>query len=139
MPEISVYCPACGHPVNEASDPPRANDGTDKLLAAFAYVAVVPAIAFLLVPAIRIRSFVRFHAWQALMFVAASCVLAMIVRLLFLIFSVLPFGGFLFAWLLVGVGGIAVVIMWAALLAKAALGDRYELPFLGPWATRLSQ
>jgi len=139
MPEISVYCPACGYPVNEASDPFRATDGTDKLLAAFAYVAVVPAIAFLLVPAIRIRSFVRFHAWQALMFVAASCVLAMIVRLLFLFFSVLPFGGFLFAWLLVGVGGIAVVIMWAALLAKAALGDRYELPFLGPWATRLSQ
>src|SRR5437588_483298 len=83
MPEISVYCPACGYPVNEASDPLRANDGTDKLLAAFAYVAVVPAIAFLFVPAIRIRSFVRFHAWQALMFVAASCVLAMMAVLIF--------------------------------------------------------
>ena len=138
MPEISAYCPACGYPANETSDALSAKDTTDKLLAAFAYVAVVPAIAFLLVPATRVRSFVRFHAWQSLMFVAASCVLAMIIRLLFLIFSVLPFGGFLFAWLLVGVGGIAVVILWAALLAKAAMGHRYELPFLGPWATRLS-
>jgi uncharacterized membrane protein len=139
MPEISAYCPACGYPVNEASDPLPATDGMDKLLAAFAYVAVVPAIAFLVVPAIRLRSFVRFHAWQALFFAAATCILGLVLRLLFVIFSVLPFGGFLFAWLLIGVGGIAVVIMWAALLAKAALGDRWELPFLGPWATRLSE
>jgi uncharacterized membrane protein len=129
MPEISAYCPACGYPVNAASDPLRANDLTDKLLAAIAYV----------VPGVRLRPFVRFHAWQAVLFVAGTCVLAVIVRLLFLVFSVFPFGGFMFAWLLVGVGVIAISIMWAALVAKAALGHRYELPFIGPWAVRLAQ
>ena len=139
MPEISAYCPACGYSVNAASDPLRANDLTDQLLAAIAYVAILPAVVFLLVPVVRLRPFVRFHAWQAVLFVAGTCVLAVIVRLLFLVFSVLPFGGFMCAWLLVGVGVIAISIMWAALVAKAALGHRYELPFIGPWAVRLAQ
>src|SRR5881296_855087 len=108
MPEISAYCPVCGHPVNPASDSFQANDFTDSLLAAVAYVAIVPAVVFLLVPAIRSRPFVRFHAWQAVLLAAATCALALALRLLFLVFSVLPFGGFLVAWLLVGVGGIAI-------------------------------
>ena len=37
MPEISAYCPVCGHPVNPASDSFQANDFTDSLLAAVAY------------------------------------------------------------------------------------------------------
>src|SRR5689334_6590557 len=87
MPEISAYCPACGYPVNAASDPLRANDLTDKLLAAIAYVAILPAVVFLVVPGVRLRPFVRFHAWQAVLFVVGTCVLAVIVRLLFLVFS----------------------------------------------------
>lgn len=138
MPEISAYCPACGDSVNAALDPFRANDFTDRLLAAIAYVAIVPAVAFLLVPAIRSRPFVRFHAWQAVLLAAATCAFALALRLLFLVFSVLPFGGFLVAWLLVGVGGIAIAILWVALVVKAALGDRYELPFVGPWAAKLA-
>jgi uncharacterized membrane protein len=139
MPEISAYCPACGYPVNESSDSFTAQDPIDKLLAAVAYVAIVPAVAFLLIPVTRVRSFVRFHSWQALLFLAATCGITLALRLLFLIFSVLPFGGFLIAWLLIGVGAIAILILWAALVAKAALGHRYELPFVGTWAARLAQ
>jgi len=139
MPEISAYCPACGHSVNEASDPFRANDAMDRLLAAMSYLAIVPAVAFLLIPAMRRRAFVRFHAWQALLFVAATCAITGVLRGLFLIFSLLPFGGFLIAWLLIGVGAIAISILWAALVAKAALGHRFELPVVGNWAARLAQ
>jgi uncharacterized membrane protein len=139
MPEISAYCPACGQSVNPAPDPFRANDLMDKLLAAIAYVTIVPAAVFLFVPALRRRPFVRFHAWQVVLLVAATAGLALLLRLLFLIFSVLPFVGFLLAWLLVGVGAIAISILWAALVAKAVLGHRYEVPFVGPWAARLAQ
>ena len=139
MPEISAYCPACGSSVNAESDPFLSSDITDQLLGALAYVAIVPAIVLLLVPALRQRLFVRFHAWQSLMFTAAACVFAVIIRLLFLLFSVLPFGGSLVAWLLIGVGSLAVTILWAALLMKAALGDRYELPVIGDWAARLAR
>lgn len=139
MPEISAYCPACGSSVNTESDPFHPSQTTDQLLGALAYVVVVPAIVLLLIPALRHRRFVRFHAWQSLLFTAAACVLALLLRLLFLLFSVLPFGGSLIAWLLIGVGGLAVTILWAALLVKAALGDRYELPVVGDWATRLAR
>jgi uncharacterized membrane protein len=72
------------------------------------------------------------------MLAVATCVFGLAIRLLFLVFSALPFGGFLFAWLLVGVGAIAAAILWTALIAKAALGDRYELPLIGPWAASLA-
>lgn len=139
MPDVSVYCPACGSSVNPESDALRASDLKDQLLGALAYVAVVPAIVLLLIPALRQRLFVRFHAWQSLLFTAAACVFTAILRLLFLLFSVLPFGGSLVAWLLIGVGSLAVTILWAALLTKAALGDRYEIPAIGDWAARLAR
>jgi uncharacterized membrane protein len=139
MPEISSYCPACGDSVNPASNPFPAKAPIDRLLGAVAYVAIVPAMVLLLVPAGRSRPFVRFHAWQSVLLAVAACVLALALRMLFLVFSVLPFGGFLLAWLLVGVGGIAIAILWVALVVKATLGDRYELPLVGPWAVKLAR
>src|ERR1700751_86067 len=126
MPQISAYCPACGSAVNNESDPFHALDMTDRLLGAVAYVATVPAIVMLFIPALRGRLFVRFHAWQSLLFTACTFVLGVVVRVLFLLFSILPFGGFLLSWLLMGVGALAVTVLWAALVLKAALGDRFE-------------
>src|SRR5215467_15792287 len=125
MPEVSVYCPACGSPVKSESDPFHTSDITEQLLGVLAYIAVVPAIVLVLIPALRDRKFVRFHAWQSLLFTAAACIFAVLLRVLFLLFSVLPFGGSLVAWLLIGVGALAITILWAALLVKAGLGDRY--------------
>jgi uncharacterized membrane protein len=125
--------------VNADSDSFRASDVTDHILGAVAYVAVVPAVVLLIIPALRHRLFVRFHAWQGLLFTAAVCVIALVLRLLFLLFSILPLGGSLIAWLLIGVGALAVTILWATLLVKAALGDGYELPFVGDWAARLAR
>lgn len=139
MPEISAFCPACGSSVNTDAESVRASDVTDHLLGALAYVAVLPAIVILVIPALRQRLFVRFHAWQGLLFTAAACVTAVVLRLLFLLFSILPLGGSLIAWLLIGVGALAVTILWATLLVKAALGDGYELPFVGDWAARLAR
>lgn len=139
MPEISAFCPACGSSVNADAESVRASDVTDHILGALAYVAVLPAIVILVIPALRQRLFVRFHAWQGLLFTAAACVTAVVLRLLFLLFSILPLGGSLIAWLLIGVGALAVTILWATLLVKAALGDGYELPFVGDWAARLAR
>lgn len=125
--------------MNADAESVRASDVTDHLLGALAYVAVLPAIVILVIPALRQRLFVRFHAWQGLLFTAAACVTAVVLRLLFLLFSILPLGGSLIAWLLIGVGALAVTILWATLLVKAALGDGYELPFVGDWAARLAR
>jgi uncharacterized membrane protein len=137
MPEISAYCPVCGSPVDEAQDPYAAKDVLDRLLATGTYV-IVPALVVLSIPRLRSRPFVRFHAWQAVLVGVATVALALVVRLLFFLFSLFPFGGNLLAWLLVGVASIAIVILWAALLTIAALGNRYELPLLGGVAARLA-
>ena len=138
MPEISSFCPACGRAV-KATEELSAGDVRDALLAAAAYVTVVPAVVFLAVPAMRRSPFVRFHAWQAVFFAAAASVLGMVLRLLFVILSILPLLGFLLAWLLIGVGAIAVAILWGVLVVKAAQGHGYELPIIGPLAARVAQ
>jgi len=134
MPDVSSFCPACGLSVagEYATVSPR-----DKLLGAIAYVGIVPAIVLLLVPALRRDRFVRFHSWQSVLFSASSLVLALALKLFFVVFSVLPVVGFLLAWLSLGIGSLGIVILWIALVVKAAQGHGYELPFIGSAATRL--
>ena len=103
-----------------------------------AYVGLLPAVVLLLVPATRRRQFVRFHCWQSLLFTAATVLAGFAVKLLFLLFSLLPVVGFLISWLLLGIVSIAVVVLWLALIVKALQGETYELPFLGPLASRLT-
>jgi uncharacterized membrane protein len=138
MPEISVFCPSCGRSTT-ADDEPKAESAHDALLGALAYLTVVPAILFLAIPAIRGRHFVRFHAWQSVLFVVATAILTGAFRLLFVIFSVVPVLGFLIAWLSSGLGFLAIVFLWAVLVAKAAQGQSYELPLIGPLAARLAE
>jgi uncharacterized membrane protein len=138
MPEISVFCPSCGRSA-AADDGPKAELPHDAILGALAYLTVVPAILFLAIPAIRGRRFVRFHAWQSVLFVVATAIMAGAFRLLFVIFSVLPVLGFLIAWLSSGLGFLAIVFLWGVLVAKAAQGQSYELPVIGPLAARLAE
>src|SRR5205823_1137461 len=127
-----------GCPVNSERELPAA-DSTDLLLGAVAYLLVVPAILFLLIPAIKSRRFVRFHSWQSLLFAVSTGILALILKILFAIFSILPVIGFLLAWLSLGLGFLAVVVLWVVLVTKAAQGQTYELPLIGPLAARLAE
>ena len=138
MPEVSVFCPSCGRPKG-ADEGPKADSPRDAVFGALAYVAVVPAIVFLAIPAIKSRYFVRFHAWQSVLFVVATALLAGVFRLLFVILSILPVIGFLIAWLSSGLGFLAILFLWAVLVTKAAQGQSYELPVIGPLATRLAE
>ena len=115
MPDVSAFCPACGHSVDETSG---TTDSRAKLLGAIAYVGIIPAIILLLVPALRSSRFVRFHAWQSVLFTIASAALGLALKLLFLIFAILPVVGFLLAWLSLGVGSLGIVILWIMLLVK---------------------
>ena len=140
MPEISAFCPGCGRSVNHLGedDPISAAGVGDSLFGALAYVAVLPAIVFLVVPRLGSSRFVRFHSWQSILFAGASGVAAFATRLLFFVLSVIPFGGFLLAWLLIGLVVLALVVLWGVLALKAALGEAFELPWLGPLAAHLA-
>ena len=139
MPEISAFCPGCGRSVNHlgSDDPISAAGVRDLLLGTLAYT-VLPAIVFLAVPRLGSSRFVRFHSWQSILFAVASALAALATRLLFFALSVIPFGGFLLAWLSIGLVALAVVVSWGVLVLKAALGDAFELPWLGPVAVHLA-
>jgi uncharacterized membrane protein len=135
MPDISAFCPACGLSVAET---PGGIDSRDRALGALAYVGLIPAIVLLLVPALRGDRFVRFHAWQSVLFTIASSLLGLALKLLFVIFTILPVVGFLLAWLSLGIGSMGIFILWVVLLVKAAQGHSYQLPLIGPLAEQLA-
>jgi uncharacterized membrane protein len=143
MPEISGFCPACGRAVLQNSDFEPGIAGAeplsrDSFLGAGAYFTVLPAIVFLAVPAIRHKRYVRFHSWQSVLFAAGTIIVAVLTRLAFAVLAVFPLAGFLLAWLVAGVVTLALVFLWIAIVIKAALGDAYELPFIGAWSNRLT-
>jgi len=130
MPDISAFCPACGQSVTAQES--AASDPREKILGALAYIGLIPAIILLAVPALRDNRFIRFHAWQSVFFSVSSVLLGLGLRLLFIIFSMLPVVGFLLAWLSLGIGSIGIVTLWVVLVVKAAQGQHYELPLIGP-------
>ena len=77
----------------------------------------------------------RQHGIAGLIF---TVLLAGALKLLFVIFSVLPVIGFLLAWLSLGIGSMGIFILWIVLLVKAALGHSYQLPLIGPLAEQLA-
>jgi uncharacterized membrane protein len=54
------------------------------------------------------------------------------------VLSLFPFLGFLLAWLLAGIVALAMFFLWIAMVTKAALGEVYELPFIGERAASLA-
>jgi uncharacterized membrane protein len=135
MPDVSAFCPACGLSVAET---PSTVDPRDRALGALAYVGLIPAIILLLVPALRGDRFVRFHSWQSVLFTIASALLGLMLKLLFVVLAILPVVGFLLAWLSLGIGSMGIFFLWIVLLVKAALGNYYQLPLIGPLAEQLA-
>ena len=155
MPEISSFCPRCGKPVEGRSHEPRraalettpvsgeyfppaeiAPPGVtiplpDRLAGALCYVTFVPAVVFIFLKHYRgHREFVRFHAFQSLLFWAA--VIGLLI--LGLLGSTL---GHLFVWFLLGVlVTLALFFMWVVLVIKALQGESFRLPLLGDHAGR---
>ena len=135
MPDVSAFCPACGLSLAET---PGAIDSRDRALGALAYVGLIPAVVLLLIPALRGNRFVRFHSWQSVLFTIASALLGLALKLLFVVLAILPVVGFLLAWLSLGIGSMGIFILWLVLLVKAALGNYYQLPLIGPFAEQLA-
>jgi uncharacterized membrane protein len=103
----------------------------DRALAALAYFSFVPALALLLLPALRTHRFLRFHAWQSVLIwgvffvltVAALFLSNIAAAMFFLLFGILA--------------SLAMLFLWIVLSIKAWQGERFELPLFGMLAGRL--
>ena len=104
---------------------------TDNVAGMLAYITIIPAIIFLVVEPYNKNRFIRFHAWQCLLFAGAPLVLHFGLSVL----TVVPFLALITLplHLLVSLGGF---ILWIILLIKANQGQMYKLPVIGDIAEK---
>jgi uncharacterized membrane protein len=137
MPQNAGFCPGWGRPM-EARSKAEGKVGVlpEKLAGGIAYLSFVPAIVFLLLEPYRRNIFVRFHAVQCLMLWGATIAAAAVIRLVGLLFSMIPVIGPLLFVVTAVLAVLAAVFIWLVLAVKALQGEMFELPLLGSFAQR---
>ncbi len=107
---------------------------SDNSIGALAYCTPVPAIFFLAIRRYNKRPYVRFHAWQSLVFSAFVFIFSYIVN--FAMSFAASLGPHLFrrlGWLVVMIW-VAIFLAWLWCVVGALNGRRCKLPVIGDWA-----
>ncbi len=138
MPDSAAFCPGCGHSMQTESVAPKPALTRGTFLAASAYFTFIPASAFLLLDPYRRNPFLRFHALQSLLLWLAGLAAGLLLRLLTLVFLLIPGFGPLLAVLLVTIAALAALFLWIVLVVKALQGERFALPLIGGTAEKYS-
>jgi uncharacterized membrane protein len=104
---------------------------SDNAVGAIAYFTPVLPFFFLAIRRYNKRPYVRFHAWQSLVFnilaIGLGCALDYI----------LPFFRFLGLRVLIGVIAVvalAAFLLWLWCVLSALNGKRFKIPIIGNWA-----
>ena len=108
-------------PSTPAPPPPSvaaASGLADNVAGALAYITIIPAILFLVLPDYNKRSFVRFHAFQCICLAVCSFV------------GIIPILG----WIV----DFALFICWIIAIFKAYGGERWKVPVLGNFAEKFA-
>jgi uncharacterized membrane protein len=108
----------------------------DKLLGALAYLTFIPAVVFVLIEPLKRNRFVRFHSFQSIFLTVATIALAVAIRILYSVLTLIPGIGFLLAWLVSALALLGLVILWLVLVVKALQGATFKLPVIGHLAER---
>lgn len=108
---------------------------SDQAAGGMAYVAVVPAVYFLLSERYNRKPYVRFHSLQAIYLFIASVIITALLGAISNVVPALQFLNFQHFPL----DSLALVILWIVVLIKAFNGEWYKLPVVGAMAERRSQ
>jgi uncharacterized membrane protein len=104
---------------------------SDNSIGALAYFTPVLAVFFLAIRRYNKRPFVRFHAWQSLVFNVYAIVFG------YVLFFVLRYTAFLGPRVLMGLMclvALLVFLTWLWCVIGAWNGRRVKLPVIGDWA-----
>ena len=137
MPDDAAFCPGCGRRMI-AVPGAVANTGFLKqnFAGALAYFTFVPALLFLGIMPFKRNRFVRFHSFQSIYLVIAGALVALVMRLVFPVLTLIPRMGYLFAWLVALLSVLALTLLWAVAVVKALQGELFKLPVIGGLAER---
>jgi len=104
---------------------------SDNLIAAIAYFTPVIPFFFLAIQRYNKRPYVRFHAWQSLLFnvfaIAFSYALASVL-------SLIGFHRLRLLMVLLCLAMLAIFLLWLWCVVSAFNGKRFKLPIIGEWA-----
>ena len=104
---------------------------SDNAASGLAYITIIPAIIFLIVPPYNQKSLVRFHAWQSIFLFIAWIVIDIGLHF---VGRILIFGCFAgIVSLLVGLG---LFILWLIVMINAFNGKRINIPVLSDLAQK---
>jgi len=112
--------------------PPK-NGLSDQSIAAMAYMTPIPAIFFLAIRRYNKRPFVRFHAWQSVMFFAFVTLFS---YFLAFVMPLITFAGphvLVFLRWTVSLIWVAIFLAWLWCVVGALNGKNIKLPIIGPW------
>ena len=104
---------------------------SDNAIAALAYFTPVMAFFFLSIRRYNKRPYVRFHAWQSLLFNIFAIVLGYVLA------NVLPFFKFMGLRALTGLICLVAALaflLWLWCVISAFHGKRFKLPIIGDWS-----
>jgi uncharacterized membrane protein len=107
---------------------------SDNSIGALAYFTPFPAIFFLAIRRYNKRPYVRFHAWQSLVFSAFVFIFGYILNFALPYTASLGHRLFLGLWWLVVLIWAAIFLVWLWCVVSALNGKRCRLPIIGDWA-----
>jgi len=137
------FCEKCGAPVEAQSavtpgSPPGAAPAAgleDNAAGAICYLAgLVTGIIFLILEPYSKRPFVRFHAFQSILFSVAWIAISMALGIVFLMTRALHLWFILVA--IRGLFGLAGFLLWLVCMYKAYNREWFQLPVIGPIAAK---
>jgi uncharacterized membrane protein len=98
----------------------------DNVAGALAYITILPAILFLILPDYNRRPFVRFHSLQCICLAVCAFALSIIL--------IIPILG----WIVGLLGDLALFVFWIMAIVKAYGGEKWKVPVLGNYAEKFA-
>jgi uncharacterized membrane protein len=102
---------------------------SDNGAGALAYLTIIPAIIFLVIPPYNKSSYVRFHSWQSIFLTIVWIVLFVVLAIL----GRIPFFGLLIFPIML-ILDLGMFILWIVVVIKAINGQRFKIPIIGALA-----
>lgn len=108
---------------------------SDNTASAISYFTFIPAILFLLLPSYKSSNYIRFHAWQSVLFCITAFLFDIVLGSIALL--TLFLGTATLAYIL-RILSLLWLLLWVVCVIQAARGKRFRIPLLGSIAEKLA-
>lgn len=117
------------------SEPYQQSGISQNAAGAIAYITIVPAIVFLVLPPYSANPFIRFHAWQSIFLSIVSVIVNVVISVLLGVSA--GYGSSLYQ-ALTNLLWIFWLLIWILCAINALNGKRFGLPVIGAVSERLA-